>query len=97
MINLRSSIGSSRNGTNSGYACAQTKFLERELGGLHGDGAMNPGIDETPRAVLDRPARGVFAPVKVHPDSQMRQLAATTPLSSIRSRKPSFVGARRPT
>lgn len=54
---------------------------------------MNPGIDETPRAVLDRPARGVFAPVKVHPDSQMRQLAATTPLSSIRSRKPSFVGA----
>lgn len=61
------------------------------------DGAMNPGIDETPRAVLDRPARGVFAPVKVHPDSQMRQLAATTPLSSIRSRKPSFVGARRPT
>ena len=58
---------------------------------------MNPGIDETPRAVLDRPARGVFAPVKVHPDSQLRQLAATTPLSSIRSRKPSFVGARRPT
>ncbi len=54
---------------------------------------MNPGIDETPRAVLDRPARGVFAPVKVHPDSQIRQLAATTPLSSIRSRKPSFVGA----
>ncbi len=27
----------------------------------------------------------------------MRQLAATTLLSSIRSRKPSFVGARRPT